>query len=138
MRSKYGLRNAIAAITALILLGALFGSAQYLPRQGGQLSRDQTGNDPLASPAWDAKRLKALNEDRHKSMVSDTQKLLKLARELDAEIASNPTGKLTSEELHKVAAIEKLAHSVKSKMAQTFTGGPSIQPLGPIIQPGGP
>jgi hypothetical protein len=137
MRSKHGLRNAIAATTALILLGALLGSAQYLPRQGGQTSRDQT-DDPLAGPAWDAKRLKALNEDRHKSMVSDTQKLLKLARELDAEIASNPTGTLTPEELHKVAAIEKLAHSVKSKMAQTFTGGPSVQPLGPIIQPGGP
>jgi hypothetical protein len=41
---------------------------------------------------------------------------------------------LTPEELHKVAEIEKLAHNVKTKMAQSFGGGPEFHqtpiPLG--------
>ena len=66
--------------------------------------------------------------NRHKSMVSDADKLLKLARQLDAEIASNPSDELTPQELHKVAEIEKLAHNVKAKMAQSFGGGPQLHP----------
>ena len=77
-------------------------------------------------PSLGEKRLHALNADRHKSMVSDTDKLLKLARQLDAEIASNPPDELTPEELHKVGEIEKLAHNVKAKMAQSFGGGPQF------------
>ena len=80
--------------------------------------------------------MKALNTDRHRSMVSDTEKLVKLARQLDAEIASNPTDELTPRELQKVAAIEKLAHNVKTKMAQSFGGGPELK--SPLIDIGGP
>jgi len=75
--------------------------------------------------------MKALNTDRHKTMVSDTEKLVKLARQLDAEIASNPTDAFTPEEAQKLAAIEKLAHNVKTKMAQSFGGGPEFR--SPII-----
>jgi hypothetical protein len=81
--------------------------------------------------------MRALNADRQKSMVSDADKLLKLARQLDTEIASNPTEDLTPEELRKVTEIEKLARSVKAKMAQSFGGGPQLQPT-PIIPVGGP
>lgn len=78
-----------------------------------------------------------MNDERHKALVSDTEKLLKLARQLDAEIASNPTDKMTPEEIHKAAEIEKLAKSVKEKMAQSFTGGPQIQlPVSPLGRPG--
>jgi len=83
-----------------------------------------------------AKRAQALNADRQKSMVADTNKLVMLARQLDAEIASNPTDRLTSEELRKVGEIEKLARSVKAKMAQSFAGGPQFQqPASPIGNP---
>jgi hypothetical protein len=75
--------------------------------------------------------MRALNADRYKSMVSDTEKLVKLARQLDAEIASNPTDGLTPEEFQKLVAIEKLAHNVKTKMAQSFGGGPEFR--SPII-----
>ena len=71
--------------------------------------------------------MKALNTDRQRSMVSDTEKLVKLARQLDAEIASNSTDELTPEETQKLAAIEKLAHNVKTKMAQSFGGGPEFR-----------
>jgi hypothetical protein len=78
-------------------------------------------------PVFIAKRQQALNAERQKSMVSDADKLVKLARQLDAEVASNPTDQLTPAQLHKVAEIEKLAHNVKAKMAQSFTGGPQLQ-----------
>jgi hypothetical protein len=77
-----------------------------------------------------------MNADRQKSMVSDADKLVKLARQLDAEIASNPTDELTTEELRKVAEIEKLAHNVKSKMAQSFGLGPQVRPS--LVPLGGP
>lgn len=85
---------------------------------------------PRTDRLWNEKRMRALNEDRHKSMVSDAERLLKLARQLDAEVASNPTDEMTPEELHKIAEIEKLARSVKSKMALSFTGGPQLQSPG--------
>lgn len=77
-------------------------------------------------PVFGEKRLRAMNADRQKSMISDADKLLKLARQLDAEVASNPTEELTPEEMRKVAEIEKLARNVKSKMAQAFTGAPQF------------
>jgi hypothetical protein len=80
-------------------------------------------------------RLRALNSERQKSLVSDTAKLLKLARQLDAEIASNPSDELTPEELRKIGDIEKLAHNVKAKMAQSFGGGPQLRP--PLVPLGG-
>lgn len=89
--------------------------------------QDPLGTSPPTDPTWNEKRMRALNEDRHKSVVSDAEKLLKLARQLDAEVASNPTDELTPEEMRKVAEIEKLAKSVKSKMALSFGGGPQFQ-----------
>lgn len=97
--------------------------------------QDPLGTSPPADPTWNEKRMRALNEDRHKSVVSDAEKLLKLARQLDAEVASNPTDELTPEEMRKVAEIEKLAKSVKSKMALSFGGGPQFQ--GPVYTPEG-
>jgi hypothetical protein len=126
---------------ATVLCAALLGRAQYSPSNSGPLiqnlpnSRQQgLGGSMDNDPLFVEKRLRALNIDRHKSLVSDTDKLLKLARQLDAEIASNPPDELTPEQLHKVAEIEKLARSVKTKMAQSFDGGPRVNqspiPLG--------
>ena len=39
--------------------------------------------------------MRALNTERQKQMVSDTDKLLKLARELNDEVAKANTGTLT-------------------------------------------
>lgn len=103
---------------------------QTAPRQSGF----ETG--PELDPVFAEKRLRALNADRQKSMVSDASKLLELARQLDAEIASNPGDELTPEEVRKISEIEKLARSVKTKMAQSFAGGPQLRP--PVVPLGGP
>jgi hypothetical protein len=81
---------------------------------------------PNNDPGFAEKRFRALNAQRQKELVSDAEKLLKLARELDAEIAKNRSEGLTSEEMHKLAAIEKLAKSVKQKMILSWGGGPEF------------
>jgi hypothetical protein len=77
--------------------------------------------DPSSSDNYDPtmmeRRLNALNRERQKEMISDTNKLLRLAMELNDEIAANNTGALTWDQLHKMAEIEKLARNVKEKMA---------------------
>jgi|SRR6476646_6304538 len=85
------------------------------------------------------KQMRRLNDDRHKTIVSDTNKLVKLTQELDSEIAANSSDTLTPEELHKLATIEKLAHSVKAKMVLSFGAGPQFhEPTFPSRFPGGP
>ena len=141
MRRMKGWASAGLAVLSLVS-GSSLGSATYLIVGGpgaihGQTSRDDDPAEiPGAEAAWNAKRLKALNQDRHKSMVSDTEKLLKLARQLDAEVASNPKGQLTPEEMRKVSEIERLARSVKTKMALSYAGGPQVR--APALPLGGP
>jgi hypothetical protein len=94
--------------------------------------------DPSASDNYDPtmmeRRLNALNRERQKEMISDTNKLLKLAMELNDQIAANNTGTLTWDQLHKMAEIEKLARNVKEKMADGVgQAGPSVDP--PIVLP---
>jgi len=136
MRSRMGWGRRLAA---LVLVGtAAWGlRGQYTPNPRVQVpGHPGFGDGPNLDPLSEAKRMKALNADRHKSMVSDTEKLVKLARQLDAEIASNPTDALTPEETQKLQTIEKLAHNVKTKMAQSFGGGPEFK--APMIDTRGP
>ena len=59
---------------------------------------------------------------RLKSMASDTEKLLKLTREINAKIDKSGTGSLSREDLRTLAEIEKLAHNVKWKMQLAAEG----------------
>ena len=79
--------------------------------------------DPLLA----ARQMRALNADRQKSLVSDTEKLLKLARELNSEIETSNPNVLTEVQLRKIADIERLARNVKQKMSISFVGGPQLQ-----------
>lgn len=132
MRSTKGWGKAAGVIAGLMLAAGLLGWTQFPSREGTPLSRQAAAGDTYnPNSEFEAKRLRALNADRHKAMVSDTEKLVKLARQLDAEIASNPTDEWTPEELRKLETIEKLAHTVKTKMAESFGGGPEIKPILP-------
>jgi hypothetical protein len=79
------------------------------------------------------RRAKMLNNERHKSLVSDSDKLFKLATELNDEIAHSNSGSLTPDQLRKVAEIEKLAHNVRDKMTQTLP--PPSTNLFPVYGP---
>jgi hypothetical protein len=98
-------------------------------RLGNRGSLDDYSRDSLQ----DEKRLRALNMARQKSMVSDSDKLLRLATELNSEIAAGNGGALNLEQLRKVAEIEKLAHNVKEKMS-TSVRGVQVYPAGSPLQ----
>lgn len=100
-----------------------------VPDSGPSLAGD-TG-----SPDLDARRLKALNAERQKSLVSDTNKLVKLTAELNAQINSTHSASLTEDQIHMVAEIEKLAHSIREKMCTSVKGVPLWGTPGPSLIP---
>jgi hypothetical protein len=119
-------------LAVLLALPCGGGFSQQSPMVGPQFptaphGMPQDPNEP--SPFYDQyppgeaeKRLRTINAERQKSMVSDTEKLLKLATELNSEIAQSNPGALTPAQLRKVAEIEKLAHNVKDKMVMSVRG----------------
>jgi hypothetical protein len=98
-------------------------------RIGGGLDDDRSEPDQIDA----ARRFRALNDMRQKEIVSDTNKLLKLANELDAEVRKANSDSLTPEQLHKFAMIEKLAHNVKEHMSTPVAGMPVYLPPPPPI-----
>lgn len=86
-------------------------------------------------PSLAARQLRAMNADRQKNIVSDTDKLLKLAQELNSEIEATPEDELTPIQVRKIADIERLAKNVKQKMSISLVGGPTFRdPVPPPIR----
>ncbi len=113
---------------------------------GGQVQRNPvfqlpgstasgTLEDPNGDNSVDVERLlNVLNAERQKSMVSDTDKLLRLVSNLNGEIARNGPGVLSSNQLRKVAEIEKLAHTIKDKMSYSVRGTAPYRPPPPLFK----
>jgi hypothetical protein len=76
------------------------------------------------------RRFRAINAERQKSMVKDTDKLLRLARELNEEVNRPNSAVYDQAEYSKAAEIEKLAHRVKEKMSTSV--GPAPDTLIPL------
>lgn len=95
--------------------------------------------DPASSGDYDPimmeRRIRGLNDERQKEMVTDTNKLLKLAQDLNDEIAAKNAGTLTFDQLRRIAEIEKLAHSVREKMAMAVGEPTPIGPQAPLVFP---
>jgi hypothetical protein len=87
------------------------------------MPRDSSSNSPFSdqdnNPTEAGKRLRMINTERQKSLVADSDKLLKLAKELNDEVGRSNSGQLSMAQLHKVAEIEKLAHNVRDKMVMS-------------------
>ena len=79
------------------------------------------------------RQLRALNAERQKAMVTDTERILKLAQEINSDIGSGNSSAFTPAELRKIADVEKLARDVKQKMSTSLVGGPSYHDPGPPI-----
>jgi hypothetical protein len=102
---------------------------QHYPDSAGPFGDDS--NSP------DKKRIRMLNAERQKALISDTEKLLKLARELNDEVTGSDSTSLSDAQLRKVAEIGKLAHSVKEKMSYSvggFPGGSTPLTIAPGVQ----
>ncbi|HWT65033.1 MAG TPA: hypothetical protein VN151_02880 [Terracidiphilus sp.] len=80
--------------------------------------------DPLLA----AKRQRALNAARQRKLVEDTNKLLELARKLDAEVQAGNEAGLTPAQGARLASIEKLARQVKEKMIESDADLPWMNP----------
>lgn len=77
----------------------------------------QPGPPPSAESAFQRRRIRVLNAERQKEMVSDANKLLRLTAELNNEVSHNKSDSFTPDQLRQLAKIEKLARSVKNKMS---------------------
>jgi outer membrane murein-binding lipoprotein Lpp len=80
---------------------------------------------PLDSPAvppdpmrarMDAERMKEMNDDRHKKLAADVDRLLALTNELKSDVDKANKDELSVQVIRKAAEIEKLAHDVQSRM----------------------
>jgi len=63
---------------------------------------------------------RAANEQRQVEIRRDTEKLAALTQELKDYLAKTENGVASVDAIKKAEQIEKLAHSVKSKMKQSF------------------
>ena len=134
------LKNACSAsrsrrFLALAMLLVLTAAAQvpvvpYEPR-GGRFGDPQQDSDMGMAGRIEAKRIIQLNQLRQKSMVSDAEKLLRLAEELNND--ANTAALSPGDRMRKAAEIERLAKEVKDKMTYAIgtPSDPSAFPLGP-------
>jgi hypothetical protein len=117
----------LLAVFALGSFAAEPAGQQPIPNPMNQQARTPFDGFGIYDPLLAARQMRALNADRQKSLVSDTQKLLKLAQELNSEIETSNPNVLTEVQLRKIADIERLARNVKQKMSISFVGGPQLQ-----------
>jgi hypothetical protein len=71
--------------------------------------------DPMRTH-MDAERMKAMNDDRHKKLAADVERLLALSNELKSDVDKANKDELSVAVIRKAAEIEKLAHDVQSRM----------------------
>jgi hypothetical protein len=72
--------------------------------------------DPGVRAHMDAERLKAANDDRHKRLIGDVDKLVSLTNELKTDVDKTNKDELSLDVIRKAQEIEKLAHDVQSRM----------------------
>ena len=104
--------------------------------RGGSLSRSTA---PLSNDDFDSvmteKRMRALNAERQKQMIADANKLLKLAKELNDEVARANQSSFTPDQLRKIAEIEKLAKNVRERMSAGVGETPSLLTSPALVYP---
>ncbi len=120
-------RYVLAAAIGVVLLTSRCCEAQTIgqvpptgPSRRMPPPRDPEMDERIGAPATTSvfyeKRIRMLNAEQHRSMVADTDRLVKLVADLNAQINSSKASTLTPEQLRTVAEIEKLAHNVRDKM----------------------
>ncbi len=128
---SYRIGMRVGTWLAGVLLLLAFTGARGVPEPGPQIVQKTSPQRPQSpfdddvdhNPAFSHKQLRAMNAERQKDLVADTNRLLKLAKELNAELEAAGSETLTPDQIRKVARIEKLARSVREKMILTVGGG---------------
>jgi len=152
-----GARDLICVVCAVLAMTVAWGPgiaarAQSLPASsggsagiGGQgigrpgmdhpAMEPMTGSDDSLDPVMQERRWRALNIERQKELVADTNKLLKLAKELNDEVAAASAESFSGSQLRKIAEIEKLAKSVKERMTVAIGAGTNLLQSPTVIYP---
>lgn len=112
----------IAGCLAVAVLALSTAAAQRAPQTGSGIQQHTAPMDepPVVDPAVNMQthRIRMLNVERQKALVSDADNLLKLTMQLNAEVAEEHSSSLTPEQVRMLAKIEKLAKSVREKMSE--------------------
>lgn len=137
MRTLRQLGLCTVAMSVLVLASAAraqLGTPQMPSAQSGASSpntdtrvnsRGQTVPPPITGspqdqeaidPRLQREQAKMRNVDRQNQLVSDTQKLVQLANELQADVQKSNKDTLSLDVVKKADEIEKLAKSVRDKM----------------------
>jgi len=77
----------------------------------------ETAPDPMRASMRE-QMIHQANEQRHKKMLDDANKLVQLSNELKVDVEKTQKDELSLEVLKKAAELEKLAHDVQQKMKQ--------------------
>lgn len=77
---------------------------------------DMGADVPQTPQQMEEQQARARNAERQKELVSDTQKLVTLANELQSDVDKSTKDTLSLDVIRKAEEIEKLAHNVRDKM----------------------
>lgn len=123
LSARRGIALVLGLGAVLLLASPCGGQTPRSVSNGSQMGRGIPSSHDMdqpqietAAPVYAEKRMKMLNAAQHQSMVADTDRLVKLVADLNAQINSSKASTLTVEQLRMVAEIEKLAHNVRDKM----------------------
>jgi hypothetical protein len=111
---RWPARVGLLVVFLTISTGALQRNTQ--PGRRGPFTGADEDPPDIAKIEMERKQMKMLNEQRQKHLVSDTDKLLKLAEELRTDVNKTSVSGASSDAAHKANEIEKLARGIRSKM----------------------
>jgi hypothetical protein len=116
----------LKAISLTLVIFTAVGVATFAPAQQIHLppavSQGQGMGNPPVINGNDIQKQQALaaNQQRQAEIRRDTEKMFQLSSELKDYLDKTGQGVMSVEAIKKAEQIEKLAHSVKSKMKQSF------------------
>jgi glutamine synthetase type III len=113
--------NTLIIALCIAMNGIAVASAQS-PRLPSSISQTQgTGSVPVTN-GDDAQKQQAIaaNQQRQIEIRRDMEKMTELTQELKDYLEKTDQGVMSLDAIKKAEQIEKLAHSVKSKMKQSF------------------
>ncbi len=110
----------------IVVIGILIGGASLASGQQIHLpplvSQSQGMGSPPVTNGNDIQKQQAMaaNQQRQIEIRRDTEKMAELTQELKDILVKSDNGVMSLDAIKKAEQIEKLAHSVRSKMKQSF------------------
>ncbi|WP_348263597.1 hypothetical protein P8935_03335 [Telmatobacter sp. DSM 110680] len=90
-------------------------NGSYVPNAVNRMP-DANDREKMQQQERDEARIEEANAQRKKEVSADSEKLLRMAVDLKDELDKTSKDTLSINTIHKIDAIEKLAHDMKNKM----------------------